>query len=186
MSNNYRTEIKVILTRIMVESLCVYPFFIFFKKKSSWERSFSPAERVANFLKHVSAVRRTCSTINVNYKTTFFFFILGVGTHWAPRGISGDSVPLRKRVVRLLLQAVTSECLRKREKKRESEREQGRGREGGKKRQWMREGEGGCCRLKKQKSCSVLSQEDFGSGGGTGELCLTPASHMSLTQSFKQ
>lgn len=133
MSNNYRTEIKVILTRIMVESLCVYPFFIFLKKKSSWERSFSPAERVANFQKQVSAVRRTCSTINVNYKTTFFFFILGVGTHWAPRGISGDSVPLRKRVVRLLLQAVTSECLRKREKKRESEREQGRGREGGKK-----------------------------------------------------
>lgn len=40
---------------------------------------------------------------------------------------------MRKRVVRLLLQAVTSECLRKREKKRESEREQGRGREGGKK-----------------------------------------------------
>ena len=29
---------------------------------------------------------------------------------------------MRKRVVRLLLQAVTSECLRKREKKRESER----------------------------------------------------------------
>lgn len=142
MSNNYRTEIKVILTRIMVESLCVYPFFIFLKKKSSWERSFSPAERVANFLKHVSAVRRTCSTINVNYKTTFFFFILGVGTHWAPRGISGDSVPLRKRVVRLLLQAVTSECLRKREKKRESEREQGRGREGGKKgSEWGKERE---------------------------------------------
>lgn len=62
---------------------------------------------------------------------------------------------MRKRVVRLLLQAVTSECLRKREKKRESERERGRGREG--ERQWMREGEGGCCRLKKQKSCSVLS-----------------------------
>lgn len=43
---------------------------------------------------------------------------------------------MRKRVVRLLLQAVTSECLRKREKKRESERaarEREREREGGRK-----------------------------------------------------
>lgn len=169
----------------MVESLCL-SLLISSLKKSSWERSFSPAERIANFLKEFSAVCRTCSTINVNYKATFFFFILGVGTHWAPRGISGDSVLLRKRVVRLLLQAVTSECLRKREKKRESER--ARQREGGRKavNEGGREGEGGCCRLKKQKSCSVLSQEDFGSGGGTGELRLTPASHMSLTQSFKQ
>lgn len=84
---------------------------------------------------------RICSTINVNYKTTFFFFILSLGTHGAPRyAISGDPVLVRKRVARLLLQAVTSECLRKREKKRESEG--AREREGGS--EWG-EGEGGCC-----------------------------------------
>lgn len=52
----------------------------------------------------------------------FFFFILGGGSHGALCVISGDTVLVRKRVVRLLLQAVTGECLRKREKK-ERERE---------------------------------------------------------------
>lgn len=50
--------------------------------------------------------------------------------------------------------------------------------------------EGGRGRLlpfeKAEKLLSALSQEDFGSGGGTGELCLTPAPHMSFTHSFKQ
>lgn len=79
---------------------------------------------------------------------------------------------------------MTSECLRKREKKRESER--AREREGGRK----AGNEGGRGRLlpfeKAEKLLSALSQEDFGSGGGTGELCLTPAPHMSFTHSFKQ
>lgn len=64
----------------------------------------------------------------------FFFFILGGGSHGALCVISGDTVLVRKRVVRLLLQAVTGECLRKREKKeRESERATGE-REGGRER----------------------------------------------------
>lgn len=51
----------------------------------------------------------------------------------------------------------------------------------------MREGEGGCCRFERaEKLLCALSQEDFGSGGGTGELCLTLAPHMSFTHSFKQ
>lgn len=52
----------------------------------------------------------------------------------------------------------------------------------------MREGEGGCCCCLKKiwKLLVGLSQEDFGSGGDTGELCLTPAPHMSFTCSFKQ
>lgn len=81
---------------------------------------------------------------------------------------------------------MTSDCLRKREKKRESEgaREGDGGREG--------VNEGGRGRLlllpfeKAEKLLRALSQEDFGSGGDTGESCLTPASHMSFTHSFKQ
>lgn len=51
--------------------------------------------------------------------------------------------------------------------------------------------EGGRGRLlllfeKAEKLLGALSQEDFGSGGGTGELRLTPAPHMSFTHSFKQ
>lgn len=79
---------------------------------------------------------------------------------------------------------MTSDCLRKREKKRESEgaREGDGGREG--------VNEGGRLLLlpfeKAEKLLRALSQEDFGSGGDTGESCLTPASHMSFTHSFKQ
>ena len=113
----------------------------------------------------------------------FFFFILGSGSHGASHRISGDPVLGRMRVVRLLLQAVTSECLRKRGEKRERARE--RGREGG------REGvnEGGRGRLllpfkkkKTEKLLWALSQEGFGSGGDAGESCLTPAPRASLTQ----
>lgn len=103
----------------------------------------------------------------------FFFFILGAGTHEASHGISGDLVLVRMRVVRLLLQAVTSECLRKRgEKKREGERASVGGRE------WMRVGEGGCCcRLKKQRSCSELPHRQV---LGLEETLGSPASHRHL------
>lgn len=129
--------IRIILTTIIVESLCFYPFL----KQKSWSGgSFSPADGTANFLKLFS--RRFGSTLNGNYKTLFFFFILGAGTHRAPRGISGDPVLVRMRVVRLLLQAVTSECLRKKGKKergRESEGGRQRGREAGSEGGWERE-----------------------------------------------
>lgn len=175
--------IRIILTTIIVESLRFYPFL---KQKSRRGGSFSPADGTANFLKLF--LQRIRSTINENYKTVFFFFILGAGTHGAPRGISGDPVLVRMRVVRLLLQAVTSECLRKRGKKRERARERARegGWEGG--REWMRVGEGGCCcRLKKQRCCSELSHRKvWGSGGDAGESCLTPAPRVSLARSSEQ
>lgn len=105
----------------------------------------------------------------------FFFFILGAGTHGASHGISGDPVLVRMRVVRLLLQAVTSEYLRKRGKK-ERGRESECGREG--RREWMRVGEGGCCcRLKKQRSCFELSHRKV---LGLEETQGSPASHWHL------
>lgn len=125
--------IRNILTTIIVESLCFYPFL----KQKSWRGgSFSPADGTANFLKLF--LRRFGSTSNGNYKTLFFFFILGAGTHGAPRGISGDPVLVRMRVVRLLLQAVTSECLRKKGKKERGRESEG-GREGGSEGGWERE-----------------------------------------------
>lgn len=71
------------------------------------------------------------------------------------------------------------------EGKKERESERAREREGEK-----AVNEGGRGRLlpfeKAEKLLGALAQEDFGSGGGTGELCLTPAPHMSVTHSFKQ
>lgn len=109
----------------------------------------------------------------------FFFFILGAGTHRASHGISGDPVLVRMRVVRLLLQAVTSECLRKRGKK-----ERGRESEGG--REWMRGGRGRLLLLpfeKTEKLLRALSQEGFGSGGAAGEPCsCVPHSQLGAAQ----
>lgn len=115
-------------------------------------------------------------------KTTreFFFFFILSGTHGASRRISGDPVPVRKRVVRLLLQAVTSECLRKRGKKRERAREwvwEG-GREGGSEWGWEREAAAAVWKNSKVAPSS-LSQEGFGSGGDAAEswhlVCPSPA-----------
>lgn len=111
-------------------------------------------------------------------KTTrqFFFFFILSGTHGASRRISGDPVPVRKRVVRLLLQAVTSECLRKRGKKRERAREGGR--EGGSEWGWEREAAAAVWKNSKVAPSS-LSQEGFGSGGDAAEswhlVCPSPA-----------
>lgn len=162
--------IRIILTTIIVESLCFYPFL---KQKSCRGGLFSPAEGTANFWK--LSLRRIWCTINENYKTIFFLFHFRCWNPWASYGISGDPVPVRMRDVRLLLQAGTSECLRKRGGKK---RERAKRRASKRGREWMRVGEGGCCcRLKKERSCSERSHRKV---LGLEEAQGSPASHWHL------
>lgn len=166
----------------MVESLCVYPLF---KKNLLQIRSFSPAERTANFLKkHSLRCAKDLHHNKCKLQNCFFLFHFRCWNQMEPHAVSQETRSWWERELSDYCFGQWLVSVWGRGKKK-GQREWERAREGGS--EWGRAREAAAAVWKSRKSCSVLfHRKTLGSGGDTGESCLTPAPHMSFTHSFKQ